>query len=400
MDNINIYPELQKPNRQGFASIIIRFDMKRSHVATGKTHQKIPPDMWDISLKRVKKKYKHALLINSVVENLLMRHKNFILKRQALGMPVTKEIIKNYINSNTAYESFYEYALKIIDTKKLKDGKGYSVDTQRRYNDEIKRVKQFKSSLSFTDINTSFLNRYKSWMQNDYKKKDGSCLNKNSIWKALGFLRMVYNEAIAEEVVLPEGNPFRQFKVGSYEQDFNKIKFLTLADVEAIEKIMPALSGAAAAIGWRFLAMCVSGMRISDAMLLDEYFFNDAGNLVFIPHKTRRNNNVATIPITTDRQRRYFEMTLSHPLKSNNAKAFRSTFNIHLKLIAAKAGININLTSHVGRHTMGSFLVDGGVEDKAAMAMLGVKSNNVIKTYLHLKQSKLHEEADKLKNVF
>ena len=49
---------------------------------------------------------------------------------------------------------------------------------------------------------------------------------------------------------------------------------------------------------------------------------------------------------------------------------------------------------------MGSFLVDGGVEEKAAMSILGVKSNKVIKTYLHLKQSKLVSEANKLKNVF
>jgi len=52
-------------------------------------------------------------------------------------------------------------------------------------------------------------------MQNVYKKKDGTKLEKNSIWKALGFIRLVYNEAVLKETILPEGNPFKQFKVGS-----------------------------------------------------------------------------------------------------------------------------------------------------------------------------------------
>jgi integrase len=146
--------------------------------------------------------------------------------------------------------------------------------------------------------------------------------------------------------------------------------------------------------------MCVSGMRISDAMILDQYMFNDAGYLEFKPHKTIRHDNTAQIPITTERQRRYFEWSLRDNFEITSPKNFRTTFNIHLKILAAKAGVNINLTSHVGRHTMGSFLVDGGVEEKAAMSILGVKSNKVIKTYMHLKQSKLVSEANKLKNVF
>ena len=119
------------------------------------------------------------------------------------------------------------------------------------------------------------------------------------------------------------------------------------------------------------------------------------------PHKTRRHDNTATIPMSTDRQKRYLQTTLQNGFDNTvNPKSFRTTFNDHLKILAAMSGININLTSHVGRHTMGGFIVDAGIEDKPAMAMLGIKSTKVIKTYLHLKNDKLKSEADKLKNVF
>ena len=146
--------------------------------------------------------------------------------------------------------------------------------------------------------------------------------------------------------------------------------------------------------------MCVIGRRIRDAMQLDEGYFDDAGNLRFTPYKTRRHNNVAQIPIVSDRQKRYLKKTMELPLPKKDHKSFRTVFNEHLKVLAAHAGISINLTSHVGRHTMGSFMVDADIQTEASMAMLGVKSEKTIKIYRHLKQTKLMMEANKMKNVF
>lgn len=410
MEVINIYPEFQKQriNKQGLAPIIIRFDFNRNRIGSDPIGHKVKPEFWDPKSKRVisqvgKQKYFNAGLINSILETTLSRHKNFILKRQAFGLPLTKDIIQQYLRSSSSYENFYDFAEKVIAEKTLKDGKCYSEDTKRRYKDEIKRMKQFKPELFFNNITVAFLTSYKLWMQNTFEKRNGGKLEKNSIWKALGFIRLVYNEAIASEIILAEGNPFKTFKVGSFEQDLAKVKYLELAEVEKLENLLlndPSVPELTQKVGWRFLSMCVSGMRISDAMLLDDYMFNDKGDLAFTPHKTRRHENTAKIAINTERQKRYFEKTLTHKFRNMDAKSFRSTFNIHLKILAAKLGLQINLTSHVGRHTMGGFLVDGGVEDKAAMAMLGIKSNKVIRGYMHLKESKFIEEANKLKNVF
>jgi len=404
MEAVNIYPELvkQRMNKQGFAPIVIRIDFKRTHACTDNIGQKVKPEFWDSEAKRVKAKCPNASLINALLENTLNRHQNFALKRQTFGLPLTKEILKQYLQSNSAYESFYEYAEKVISDKKLKDGKPYTEDSKRRYRDEIKRMMQFKVELHFNQVTTTFLNDYKLWLQNVYLKRDGKKLEHNSIWKALGFIRMIYNEAIRNEIILPDGNPFRQFKVGAYIENLNKIKYLELAEIETLESILltnPNIQDLTRKIGWRFLAMCVSGMRISDAMLLDQYYFNDAGDLQFTPQKTKRHDNVAQIPMSTERQKRYFEMTLKNKLPETSAKSFRTTFNIHLKVLAARAGININLTSHVGRHTMGGFIVDAGIETRPAMAMFGVKSKRTIETYLHLKKDKLRTEADKLGNV-
>lgn len=176
-------------------------------------------------------------------------------------------------------------------------------------------------------------------------------------------------------------------------------------DILQIDKLENILSNNAVVlqdltirVGWRFLSMCVSGLRISDAMLLNDATFNDAGDLEFTPVKTQRYGNKAQVPIVSDRQKRYLAKTIEQPLPETHSNSFRTTFNIHLKILCAAAGIPA-ITSHSGRHTMGSLLVDAGVQDKSAMAMLGVKSERVIRTYMHLKESKLKTEAEKLKSI-
>ncbi len=401
MDSFNIYPELQswRKNKQGNCSITITIDYNGKHIARETIGHKIPDGSWNTDKKRVKDNYPGAMLINAIIENSINRHKNFILKRQAFGLPINKDVFLQYMKTKSAFESFYTYAEQVIKTKKLKDGKNYAEDTKRRYTDEIKRMMQFKPELSFNEITVNFLTQYKLWMQNEYLKEDKERLHPNSIWKALGFVRMVYNQSIKDEIILPDANPFRKFTVGSYEQDLEKIKFIEIKDLDRLEQILltdETISNTTKKVGWRFLCMCVSGMRISDAMLLDEYFFNDSGDLQFNPQKTKRHGNVATIPFSSDRQRRYFSISMQHKFSNTNPKTFRTTFNDNLKILAALAGIKINLTSHVGRHTMGGFLVDAGIETKPAMEMFGVKSKKVIDTYLHLKRDKLKAEADKL----
>jgi site-specific recombinase XerD len=402
METVNIYAELQQPNKQGTCAIVIRFDIRNKHIGTQKIGHRVPSKAWDNDRKKVKENYPNAVLINGILENTINRHNNFILRRKVLQLPVNKEVILRYLKNKGAFESFHSYAAIMLEEKTLKDGKGYDEDTRRRYRDEIKRMQQYKAELYFHQITVKWLEDYKAWMQNVYVKKDGKKMHENSIWKALSFVRMVYNQAIRDEIIRPEENPFKKFNVGSYEENTENIKWLEKDQMERLEYIVHTgtMQDLTRAVGWRFLSMCVSGMRISDAMNLDDYFFNDAGDLVFKPHKTRRHGNTATIPITTERQRRYFKNTLDHHLPATSAKSFRTTFNIHLKILAAMAGININLTSHCGRHTMGGFIVDAGIETKPAMAMLGVKSDDVIKTYMHLKKDKLRREADKLGNVF
>lgn len=403
MENINVTAEVVrwKTDKKGLVPIAIRINVAGNRVATESLPLKIKPEDWDIGNRKVKATAVDHQYINQIVDTKLQRYRSWILKRQAFQLPITPDMLKQLLKGG-GDKTVGQYAEAVLETKTLKDGKGYDEETKRRYRDEIKRLEQFAPGLLFSQTTAEKLNDYRTWMQLVYRKKDQTLMSKNGIWNAFKFLRMVFNEAVKDQILLPEQNPFTTFKFDGYETNLEKIKYLEKADLDRIEKTLylSHLNPLTVSIGWRFLAMCVCGMRISDAMLLDDAFFDDAGNLRFKPYKTRRHGNQAQVPIISERQRFYLQQTLQHPLQQKNAKNFRTTFNDHLKVIAGVAGISINLTSHVGRHTMGSFLVDAGIDTRAAMAMLGIKSSEVLETYMHLKQSKLHTEALKLKGVF
>lgn len=406
METVKIYPEITtwKKNKSGLCPITIRFDINGCRIGNQPLNFSIDPIHWDRNKRNVKSSHHDHQLYNLTINNQVNKHNRFFLQRVAFGLPINVDLVKKYLKNRFSVECFYEFAEALLENKKLKDGKGYSPESKRSYRDEIKRLMSYKEQVSFRDLTPNFLSAYKLWLQNEYIKKDGNRLDQNSIWKAFKFIRMVYNEAVRVDLIIGDENPFKKFDVGSCVEDPDKIKYLERHELEKIESLLlspsHSLQELTIRIGWRFLAMCVSGLRISDAMNLDEMFFNDRGDLEFIPHKTRRHGNKAQVPIISDRQRFYLEKSISLPLPKTDHKNFRTTFNIHLKYLGAAAGIKTNLTSHVGRHTMGSFLVDAGVETKAAMAMLGIKREKVIQTYMHLKESKLQQEALKLKNVF
>ena len=68
-----------------------------------------------------------------------------------------------------------------------------------------------------------------------------------------------------------------------------------------------------------------------------------------------------------------------------------STYNKTLKLIAAKARISLNLTTHTGRHTFRQLLPEAQVEDSAVISrMMGkVGSDKIDNVYYEITESRL-----------
>lgn len=404
MKDVIIIPTLRTKKGSTAAIIVIRGYFKRTPVKAISTGYKIQSDQWDAQNRRVKDTAPNADLINVCLQQKLQSIQAEILKREIAQQEVNEVTLATLISGGINID-FLQYSLQVIEDKKLKDGKPYGSGTKKRYHQEVRRLKQYRDKIAFKDITVHWLTEYSNWLHTcSYLKVDEKRLHSNSIWKALSFIRMVWHEAVKQKIIADTQKPFNAFQVGNYKRVIKKIKYLNIEQVDAIEKMLiernDSLLPRTLQVGWRFLFMCVSGLRISDAWQLPDIIIKGF-MMEFNPHKTKRSGNTAQIPVSNERQQRYLQKTLEVSFyKVKTLEYARELFNEELRLIGRLAGIDMHITSHVGRHSMGSFLVDSSIDNKAAKLILGVKSDEVIRTYMHLKESKLISEAKKLDGVF
>lgn len=403
MASISIIPQLKKKANSKTGTIIIRGFFNRVPVKALSTGYQVRQDHWDQQNRRVKDSAPNAALINICLQNKLQQIQGELLKKEMASQQIDGTTLAMLISGGSNID-FIDYCRQVINERKLKDGNGYDQSTKNRYLSEVKRLQQYLPKITFKEITAPWLTQYREWLQNSDSKNGTGKIHSNSIWKALSFVRMVWHEAVQQKIISSAGDPFKNFRVGKYKRVIEKIKYLKIDQIDAIEKMLiereSFLDLLTLQIGWRFLFMCVTGLRISDAWQLSDIIIKGSFLMEFSPHKTRRSGNRAQVPIANERQQRYLQKTLqfSFPKKSMSYTLF--LFNRELRIIAQLAGINMHITSHVGRHSMGSFLVDGSIDSKAAQVILGVKSDEVMKTYLHLKETKLLSEASKLDAVF
>jgi site-specific recombinase XerD len=62
-------------------------------------------------------------------------------------------------------------------------------------------------------------------------------------------------------------------------------------------------------------------------------------------------------------------------------KISNQKLNAYLKIIAAKAGIQLNLSHHVGRRTIATLLTSIGIDSRIISRILGHQSNDMIRHY-------------------
>ena len=187
-------------------------------------------------------------------------------------------------------------------------------------------------------------------------------------------------------------NPFQQFNRGNYHQ--NKRIFLDSAEVQRIfaitqcTNVPPVICQVAA----YFSFMCYTGLRFHDCIN-----FNPAIHIVnnerIMLTTTKGKGNPINIKIY-DKLRPVLNYITAHPLQISNQK-----FNAWLKNIAVLAGINKNLTAHVGRHTFGGFMPDMNIPKDIAQKLLGHTDRKSTDIYYHLKDAKIDEAMDQFNNL-
>ena len=236
----------------------------------------------------------------------------------------------------------------------------------------------------------------------------------NSIATKFSVLRAVYNKAVRHKVFAEAENPFKQYNVGRFWKPTRK-RAITKEDVQRIQSLkLPASTevySTAFARDIFLFSYCVAGINFKDIATL-RYGDIQNGRIYYQRHKTGKELlNSPILPQTREIMERYskpdassddyiFPILDRHIHRSeqqicNRVHKVIGHVNANLKRIAEMAGLKVNLTTYVARHTFATVLKRSGVNIAIISESLGHSDLETTQIYLDSFENSQIDEAMK-----
>jgi integrase/recombinase XerD len=274
--------------------------------------------------------------------------------------------------------------------------KQISKQTWKNHKSAIAKLKEFRAKLPFSDINTEFGTKYRTWLKNQYiaptknqTTADEKPYKLNTISGFLTKMKVYIAEAKKEGFAIQ--NPFdKPIKTNEGEivylgkdEIINLHQYLKGTEITPAEEIV--LRG--------FLFQCFTGLRHSD-LIRTNWTWVKNNELIFEPYKTRHLSKRVTIPLCN---------TAKSLIKTKKGEFFETIsnqkMNSRLKEIAAKADIFKNLTTHAGRHTFATQFLENGGRVEYLQKLLGHTKILTTMIYVHIIDAQKRIQINYLDNI-
>ena len=232
----------------------------------------------------------------------------------------------------------------------------------------------------------------------------------NSIHTNLKYFRKLFNDAIREEVVEIQHNPFRIYKLKT--EKTNR-EYLTEDELTAFENADTKADSRLDLHKDMFVfAAYVGGLRVSDVLQLRWQNF-DGTNINFTIQKTgaQLSIKVPDKALAIIKKYKPKEVQLSHfifPMLKNDLdpkdfvaldqqiSSCTAFINKNLKTIAKKAEIEKNISFHISRHTWATRALRKGITIDKVSKLMGHSAIKETQVYAKI----VSQELDKAMDVF
>ena len=280
----------------------------------------------------------------------------------------------------------------------------FSKETKRTYLAKLSKLKRFRSQISLSEIDYTFLMNYKKWMIESGNKE-------NTYNKDFAIIKSFLNRAIKKGLI--ERHDFYQIKIRVVE---GNREFLTMDELQILRKIYAEDLDDATKTHLQtllndddvdnktkkiiqkllnkgvlhkplkkalqtFLFTCYTGLRYKDLKgLLFEHIKGD-----FIVKKLHKTKKEVSIPLMSEAKKLLPERT------SDSETVFsvycNQSLNRYLKDLALIAGIGKTISHHCARHTFATLTFDGEeTRIEVVSEMLGHTSVKTTRIYAKLLQ--------------
>jgi integrase len=399
--SIKIVQRKDKTSKSNAAPIHIRFTLKGKvrYLATGIV---LPIDAWDDSEQHIVSTYPDSEVLQMQITAKRLEIEKKIQRLEALDTEVNFDTLfgqkSRYLNCTVS-----EYFQQQIDYLKNigKVGSAVKYTSCKHLLEQCGLGKK-----RFDQIDLQYLQDFEAFL---IHKGNTS----NSIATKFSVLRAVYNKAVRHKVFAETENPFKQYNVGRFWKPTRK-RAITKEDVQRIQSLeLPASTevySTAFARDIFLFSYCVAGINFKDIATL-RYVDIQNGRIYYQRHKTGKELNSPILPQTREILGRYSKSDASpedyifpildrHIHKSeqqicNRVHKVIGHVNANLKRIAEMAGLKVNLTTYVARHTFATVLKRSGVNIAIISESLGHSDLETTQIYLDSFENSQIDEAMK-----
>ena len=337
---------------------------------------KVNPASWDESAGHITGRTGTAFADNTRIKNFVDKADSICRLLENRNKLDKQEFDKHW-NQNDDSNLVYSFAEIVLKEDKT-DGR--SKDYIKGKKSRLNIANEYHPRLKFSDINYNWIRGFELWLH-------AKGHNINYIANVMISLKSVVNRALKKGLV--EKNPFFGFKIRKepVSRDFHSKE-----DLKKLIRFIPKTPGLQI-IRLRYLFQCGTGLRYSDMNKAAYTWIN--GDFLINPRQ-KKTKKQGGIPLT-DLARLVIKELKKYD-KPENGRLFpqitNQDYNKFIKQYATKAGIRLQPTSHIARHTFATIMLTAGADTRAISDFLGVTAK-VAEEYAKLVGEKKLQDAVK-----
>lgn len=385
------------------------------------TEIRVDPSKWNGG--EVTRSHREAAEINAGLRRIESTAQDALRRLQARSVQVTadriKEVVETALGSDTSdKQGFADFCEERI--RKMYDNRG----TRRAHLNAVVKLREFLQDTRGVDdvplspqyVTASLLEEMQTWES----EERGNATN--TIHKSMRTLRRMINVAIRDDLFPKEDYPFDDLTLTRERTDKTP---LSDSDVEALEELMEkvnegeagfAVDGLPAHSLRAFLfAVYMLGMRWGDVASLEWSSIRD-GRVNYTMLKTGAQKDLKLVgpareilEFYSDREDKRFVFPFMERYRNGRdlstdtginrtIREANRRVNQELKEVADAAGIEINLTTHIARHTSAQRMMGAGWDLQEIQTALG--HSDLSTTQRYLRSVRDQELDDKHEDLF
>lgn len=344
---------------------------------------KIQPSDWDfergaVALKKDDPRLAQLLDIELETRRDITRLQRIISSLEDECLPyTTDDVVARHLIFRETF-SLFKFMERAIERLR-KEGRQRTSET---YTAALSSFKKFRKGrdIMLDAIDQSLMKEYSDWLT-------GRGISRNTISFYMRILRAVYNLALDKEE-FPDKKPFKKVYTGIGKTKKRALASETVTLIRNLD--LSSAGNVEFARDMFLLSFYLRGMSLVDMAFLKKSDLSD-GHITYRRRKTRQELRIEWTPEMQKIIDRYPDRSPEYLLpiipagSEDSLRAFRSkswVINRNLKEVAKRAGLKINLTFYMARHSWASIAKERGVPIDIIKEGMGHESEETTRIYL------------------